>query len=223
MSAGRYIVENINRPLLYAVLILCVLGITYTTINYGYIAGAALAVAPVFILYLMQIIDKPIWGFITMFVMNYYVSGLSRYVKAISPGIFMDIILAVTVASLILQLFRTDSTYHWKQASNKLTFLAFIWFLYCLSELLNPEASPIGWLTAVRGIGLYFLVIVVITSIVLRKFKDLKTVLLIWAILSLTAVLKAFIQKTYGFDAAEMYWLYVGGGSKTHIIYSNLS
>jgi hypothetical protein len=78
VSAGRYIVENINRPLLYAVLILCVLGITYTTINYGYIAGAALAVAPVFILYLMQIIDKPIWGFITMFVMNYYVSGLSR-------------------------------------------------------------------------------------------------------------------------------------------------
>gem|GEM_PF-5614419 len=63
MNAGRYIVENLNRPLIYTLLIICVGAITYATINFGYIAGLGIAFAPVFVLYLMYIVDKPIWGF----------------------------------------------------------------------------------------------------------------------------------------------------------------
>ncbi|MDD2498318.1 MAG: O-antigen ligase family protein [Desulfitobacteriaceae bacterium] len=36
------------------------------------------------------------------------------------------------------------------------------------------------------------------------------------------AISKAFIQKYIGFDAAEHYWLYVMGGSSTHIIYTGV-
>ncbi|MDD2425953.1 MAG: hypothetical protein PHU00_08010, partial [Bacteroidales bacterium] len=75
MNAVRYIFENINRPLLYTLLILCVAGVTYITLNFGYLAGLGVAFAPLFVLYLIQILDKPIWGFVTMFIMNYYISG----------------------------------------------------------------------------------------------------------------------------------------------------
>lgn len=222
MNAGRYIFENINRPLLYGLLILSVAGITFITIKFGYLFGLAAALAPVFVLYLMQIVNKPIWGFITMFIMNYYISGASRYVKAISPGIFMDIILLLTLVSLALQFFRANSKYKWDRASNKLTLIVGVWVFYCLLQLLNPDSLVIAWFTAVRSVGLYMLVIVVITSVVLREFRELKMLIFIWAVLAITAVIKAFIQKVYGFDAAEMYWLYVEGGSKTHIIYSGI-
>lgn len=45
---------------------------------------------------------------------------------------------------------------------------------------------------------------------------------MVWAILTLTAVIKAIWQKYVGFDSAEKYWLYVLGGSTTHIIYSGI-
>jgi len=220
VNAGRYIVENLNRPLIYTLLIICVGAITYATINFGYIAGLGIAFAPVFVLYLMYIVDKPIWGFVTMFVINYYISGASRYVKVISPGIFMDLILLVTLVSLVFQFFKSNSKYKWRGSYNSLILIAFVWLFYCFLQLLNPEGLIVAWFTAVRSIGLYFFLLVLISSILLKEFKDLKMIIFIWGILAITAVIKAFIQKVYGFDAAEMYWLYVEGGARTHIIYS---
>ncbi|MDD2425874.1 MAG: O-antigen ligase family protein, partial [Bacteroidales bacterium] len=199
-----------------------VAGVTYITLNFGYLAGLGVAFAPLFVLYLIQILDKPIWGFVTLFIMNYYISGVSRYVKAISPGIFMDIILIITLISLFLQFFKSNSKYNFSSARNKLTLIAFVWVLYCTLQLLNPEGVIIAWLTAVRSIGIYFFVVIVISSVILKEFKDLKMIIFIWAILAITAVFKAFAQKMWGFDTAEMNWLYVDGAARTHIIYSGV-
>lgn len=222
MKIGKFIVENINKPLVYIFLILSVLSITFITIRYGFFFGLAISILPLIFIYFILIVNNPYWGFIAIFILNYYISGLSRYIPGISPGIYMDILIITTIISLILQSFRSDTTFHWSNAKNLLTLLAFIWFLYCTLQLLNPGASPIAWVTSVRGVGLYFIVIVLIASIVLRKFRNMKTFLMIWAILAFTAVLKAFIQKTYGFDFAEYRWLFVDGGMTTHIIYSGI-
>ncbi len=222
MDIGKFIVDNVNKPLVYAFLILSVYAITFITLRFGFVFGLAVSFAPLVILYLILIINNPYWGFFAIFILNYYVSGLSRYIKAISPGILMDVLLVVTIISLIFQVFKSDTKYHWERANNSLVVLAFIWFLYCVLELLNPGSSPIGWVTSVRGIGVYFLVIVVITSIIMKRYRDFKILLITWAILSLTAVLKALIQKYFGFDAWESRWLYLEGGMATHIIYSGV-
>lgn len=222
MNIGRYIAGNINRPLVYAILILSVLLITYVTLKFGFIIGLALAFTPMIVIYLIMILSNPFWGFVTIFIANYYLSGLSRYIRAMPEGIVMDIIVVVTIVSIFLQFFKQDTIYKWGSAANKLTLLAFIWFGYCILEMLNPGMSIVGWLTNVRGLAGYFFIMVVITTIIVRKYSYFKTILVIWALLSITAVLKALIQKIFGFDAAENYWLFVEGGRTTHIIYSGI-
>ena len=46
--------------------------------------------------------------------------------------------------------------------------------------------------------------------------------LAVWSVLTLIAVGKACMQKFFGFNAAENYWLFVLGGRSTHIIHSGV-
>lgn len=222
MDKFERIFGELNSILMYLSLIVLVLITTYITIFQGYYFGIAFSLAPIFIVLVVKFIDKPIWTFIILFISNYYISGISRYIPAVSPGIFMDGILILTVIVMIMQLIRKESEIKFKNAFNMLSFVAFIWFFYCCIQLLNPNlSSPVAWITNVRGIGVYFLLVTMITSTMLTKYSDLKKVMIAWAILSLTAVLKAVIQKYLGFDFAEARWLNEGGRT-THIIYSGV-
>ncbi len=105
---------------------------------------------------------------------------------------------------------------------NAITLISFIWLLYLIFEIFNPNmSSPLAWLTNVRGLGTYFILTAVVVSVLMRRYADMKKLLFVWAILCLTAVLKAQIQKTFGFDFAESRWL-AEGGRTTHIIYSGI-
>lgn len=222
MNFFKNTIDNLNKPFVYAVLLISVFGIVYITLNYGYVFGFAFALIPFVLLLFSLFVYNPYWSFFLIFFANYYLTGLSRYFTAIAPGIYMDIILVIAILSIILQFFKEGNSYKFSSAFHGLTLLSFIWMIYCIFQLLNPGASPVGWATTVRGIGIYFFIVVVITSIVMRKYKDIQTIFVIWAIFALTAVLKAFYQKTFGFDAAEKFWLYVEGASSTHIIYSGI-
>lgn len=68
----------------------------------------------------------------------------------------------------------------------------------------------------------YFFFIVVLTQLTMNEYKYLKYMLVIWSVLTLIAVGKACIQKFFGFNAAENYWLFVLGGRSTHIIHSGV-
>ncbi len=195
---------------------------TYLTIKMGYMYGIIFSLLPAAIVVFVTIIDKPAWTFSILFISNYYVSGLSRYITSISPGIFMDMILIITFIIIIFQLLRHKSEIKFRNAFNILTFLAFIWLAYCTLQLFNPNSSsPVAWFTNVRGIGVYFLAVTALTSILLVDYLDFIKILKVWAVLCLTAVLKALIQKYFGFDFAEQRWL-AEGGSTTHIIYSGI-
>lgn len=215
--------NNVNRALIYLSLVIWVLLIVYITTRFDFVFGAAASLLPILLLFFIAIVQNPYLGFAIFFIVNYLISGLSRYIKAIAPGITMDILLAVVIIALMLSSFKKGSGIKFSNAFNGLTLAALIWFLYCVFEIFNPYSSTIvAWFTSVRGIGMYFLIIVVIIAVVMRRYKDFKRLLVIWAILSLIAVLKAFLQKTIGFDFAESRWLYFEGGSATHIIYSSI-
>jgi len=204
-------------------LVIWVLLIVYITTRFGFVFGAAASLLPILLLFFIAIVQNPYLGFVIFFIVNYFISGLSRYFKAISPGITMDMVLAVVIIALLFSSFKKGSEVKFSNAFNGLTMAALVWFLYCVFEIFNPYSSTIiAWFTSVRGIGMYFLIIVVIIAVVMRRYKDFKRLLVIWAILSLLAVLKAIIQKTVGFDFAESRWLYVEGAASTHIIFSGI-
>ncbi len=223
----RGIIDNlfssINKALVFLALIFGVILVAYLTTRRSLVFGAGFAILPLLLLFFITIVRRPLWGYTIFFIINFFISGLSRYVKAIAPGISMDIVISVVFLALLVNSFRKDSEIKFSNSLNWLTMVSFIWFAYCFFEIFNPNSSTIiAWLTSVRGIGVYFFLVVAMSAIVLRKFKDLKRILFIWAILSLLAVLKAFLQKTVGFDFAESRWLYVEGAATTHIIYSGI-
>ena len=220
MSFINDIFNNLNKVIVYLFLVLWVLVIVYVTTRMGYVMGIAASLAPLMLLLFGALVQFPYWSFIFLFIANYLVMGFTRYVNVISPGIAIDVIIGLTFAVFFFNSYKNKSSIKLSNSFNTLTLLAFVWFVYCSLQVLNPNSSSIiAWLTGVRALGVYFIIIVFFTAIVMVKFKDLKNLLFLWAILSLMAVLKAFIQKTFGFDSVELRWLFVEGGSKTHVLY----
>ena len=220
MSIIKRVISYANSWLVYFVLVVWFLLFIFSSIKFGYVIGIAISIIPISIIIFASFVKNPFWAFIVVFIANFTLSGLSRYLKVISPGITMDLIIVITIVTLLLNLLSRNSALRFDNARNGLTFLAIIWFLYCLFQIFNPNSSSIiAWLTGVRSLGIYFVIIVFMTSIFLDNLKRIRQFLFLWAVLSLLAVLKAYIQKTYGFDSAELRFLFVEGGSNTHILY----
>ncbi|HBA99784.1 MAG TPA: hypothetical protein DCZ19_01750 [Porphyromonadaceae bacterium] len=146
--------------------------------------------------------------------------GLTRYIPALPAGIVVDGLLLLT---LFIILFRSrDGAIDWTAVRNPLTVMSGIWMIYCILLLFNPETTPSNWAAGIRGLAVYLFFFPLLTALLLNRHKQVKLFLLIWSVLTLLAVAKAFMQKYIGFDAAEKYWLYVMGGSSTHIIYTGV-
>jgi hypothetical protein len=218
----KNIYENSGTALVYLTALIITVFATVVNLKFGIIAGMGLFLLPAAFLIIAFFADKPFIAFLTLFTVNYLISGISRYVISIAPGIFMDMMLILTLVIVMLQLFKKENSLNFKNSKNALTFISFIWLLYCVFQVFNPNSSGmVAWATSVRGLGIYFFLIVLLTSIFVKGYKEVKTILILWALLSIFAVLKAIMQKTLGFDFAEQRWLDEGGRT-THIIYSGI-
>ena len=222
MGGFKNISSNPGAALVYIAVLLLTAFATIVNLKFGTVAGMAIYLLPATLLMLVFFIERPFMAFLTLFTINYLISGISRYIPALAPGIFMDMILLLVILIVILQLFRKEDSLNFKNSLHALTLLSFIWFAYCVFQVFNPNSSSIvAWATSVRGIGMYFFILVLLTSLFVTKYKHVRTILILWAILSIFAVLKAVMQKTFGFDFAEQRWLNEGGRT-THIIYSGI-
>ncbi len=212
--------DNINRRrIIYFAICCCALLSFYIIRRFGFVGGFAFAIAPIAIAAAIFSISSLYYSYIAIFIINYFLGGLSRYFPFIPSGIFLDAMLAYTLFLLLINII-FFKTVRLRSAFNLATIVSFIWMIFCLFQLLNIHGQDIAWLTSVRGIGFYFFIITFFCSLVYNKFTDFKRIMFILSILSLLAVVKALIQKFIGFDSAESRWLFVEGGRITHIIYT---
>lgn len=182
----------------------------------GLIGGLFIALLPSVVFGLYYFVGHSQQIYFVAFIANYIVMGITRYIPSIPGGVIMDALLIFILVSLLMK--STFQEVHWERAKNGLTFSALIWLLYCMMELLNTEvANRAAWISSIRGMCIYFLVIVMLVPVIFNRYKDLKKIVFIWSILILLAVLKSYIQKTNGFDPAEWRWLMERGGS-THLL-----
>lgn len=210
--------NNILRFAVYSLLLLGILVVLYLTLRRGMIYGLAVSLIPFALLYLFIVIGKPYWGLISIFIVNYFIMGITRYLPGFTGGIAMDAMIVVTILGIMAQ--SVNGKIEWKRAGNGLILVAAIWLVYCTLELINPEAfSKLAWTKTIRGVAVYFFVITVMSTLLFNKYKDLRKIMFIWSVLTLIAVLKALVQKYWGFDSAELRWLYSGGG-RTHLLFS---
>lgn len=214
---------SISKILQLVFLILSVSVILFAGLKIHWGLSLIIGIIPLIIASSLFIASSPYWIFISLFIFNYFIMGLTRYLPGLKGGVTMDLLILFIIASLIINKINPKTKYNWNRVNNPMTYSILIWVIYCFLELFNPESiSTKAWVGGLRGMAMYFLVIVVLTQIICKNYKQMKTIIFIWSILTLTALIKVYIQKNYGFDTGEKRWLYVDGGAITHIIYSGI-
>lgn len=212
---------SVPRLLIGALLAAGVVVLGYAFTRYGLAAGSAVAVIPAALCIVWVTLRNPAVAMLGMFVVNYFLMGLSRYVFDAPFGVILDAAIFYNVLLLTLHALLRNT--EWRRARTGLTAAATLWLVYCTLQLVNPETVSVqGWVMSFRSVALHFFLVVVLTQILLAEYKYLKYMLVIWSILTLIAVGKACMQKFLGFNAAENYWLFVMGARSTHIIRSGV-
>ncbi|WP_288330827.1 O-antigen ligase family protein [uncultured Alistipes sp.] len=196
--------------------------IAYAFTHYGLPAGAAVSMLPIGLCALWFSLRNPAVSMLGMLVLNYFIMYLGReFLHGVPVGLILDGAIFFNVAMVLMQ--ALVQRVEWRRAATGVTLASAIWMIYCVLELFNPQSiSPKGWTMAIRSLAFYFFLIVVLTQLTMARYKYLKAMLAVWSVLTLVAVLKALVQKYVGFNAAENYWLFVEGGSVTHIIYTGV-
>ncbi len=210
---------QLKRPasLLLIAIITIICG--YIVAVQGFVFGVIILLLP-FVGYLVvHIAVQPRIGFLFLIITGFFAIGLTRYIQGIPLGLSVDLILILII---VLVFFSGWKNLNWKPAWNDLTIVSALWYAYVMLELLNPEMlSNQAWFYAMRGIGFYQLLIVITAVMVFNKYRDLKTFLKLWMVLSLLGTLKGIMQLYFGPDAWEQEWL-DQGGAVTHMIFGNL-
>ncbi|MEG1864059.1 MAG: O-antigen ligase family protein [Alistipes sp.] len=212
---------SIPRVLLGGLLAASIALIAYVMTHYGVPAGMAIAILPLGLCLLWFSLSSMVVSMFLMFIVNFYIMALGRYVHNFPIGTLLDLVIFYNILLLTFQ--ALVHKIEWRNLGSGLTIASLIWLVYCSLELVNPETvSTKGWFINIRSVALYMFFITALTQLTLTKFKYLKYMLVILSVLTLTAVIKACIQKYFGFNAAENYWLFVDGGQTTHIIYTGI-
>jgi hypothetical protein len=207
------------KTLVYGILLASVFIIPILIIKFGIAYSLIYSLIPAVLIYLVVVMSNPYWGLVIIFIFNYFIMGITRYIP-IQGGIAIDMLIITTILGVVIQ--TINGKIHWIRIKSPLILLSGIWLLYCILELLNPEAvSQIAWATTIRGVAGYFVLISVLTMLLFDRFKDLKWIIFAWGVFTLLAVIKAFMQKTFGFDYAETKWLNEGAW-RQHIIFSGI-
>jgi cell division protein FtsW (lipid II flippase) len=210
----------LKKPVFFLALVILVSFLAYTTAKGGLVTAIGILLLPLILTYLSMIFMIPRTGLIGMYILNFIVLGLTRYIKGLPLGLSMDFHFVLIYLSLFfISFFRKIP---WENAKNDAVLLAVIWFGYSLFQLVNPEAvSRAAWFYVMRGASLYMLFILPLIFIIFNKYTDLGVLLRLWAIFSILAALKGLQQKFIGPDPWEQAWL-DEGGALTHILFGKL-
>nr|WP_315172271.1 O-antigen ligase family protein [uncultured Flavobacterium sp.] len=182
--------------------------------------GIGLLIALMFLVfYLYKLFTNPILGFYTAIGLNFLILGLTRYITGLPLGFAIDGVMILTFLAVIFSRFREKVD--WSPANKDITFFAGIWLLYCIFQLVNPEAQSVEAWIAGRGLGFYFFFFLVLTFLFIDTHKKLDMLLYVWGVFSIIATLNGMKQLFIGVDAAEQAWL-DAGANQTHVLFGKL-
>lgn len=188
---------------------------------------AALACAIPFGLILLGVfIQRPIVLFLILFVVNYGIMGIGRYIHIPLPiSVLMDGLFISTLLMFCIKLIRKRTDF--KQEIIPFILLYSVWVIYCLIQVFNNTVGMgidymvTPWFKDIRPMAFHALYIILIFTLLFNKNKHIKYFLYLWGIAIILATIKGYIQRNQGFDSAEMRWL-MSGAARTHFIHSGI-
>lgn len=184
----------------------------------GIVPALLFAGIPFVLVCLVLLFKEVNFTFYALFIVNYFIMGINRY-YSIKGGMIMTLLVLALFFLVLMQsiYMRLD----WNRSKNLVVALWGIWFIYCVGEAFNAYSLFEPWYIAFPQYALFPLIFVVIVPLLLRNYRHVRWLLIIWAILTLIASAKGYWQKNHGFDGTELNWLY-NEGKHTHLIYSGI-
>ena len=170
---------------------------------------------PFIIISVYGLVNKPIYLLYLIFTFNYFAMGIMRYKSIDGISVIFDALLVCNLILIVIHGLILKNI-EWKYCNNLMTWILIVWAIFCLLEVVNPTAVFDGWYLS-RLLMYGGLITSIIASLTVNEFKQVKALLLLYSIFTLLAVVKCYMQKTFGFDYAEQAWLEEGSKS-THII-----
>lgn len=212
--------EQLNAPWAHIVFIVSALLLSVFVWIGGLTAVAGLIFIPFALFFLNRLFTYPKIGVYSVIFMGFTANGLSKYISGIPFGLTIDGLLVMTYIAIFFRYFYRK--FDWSPAANSLTLMAVIWFSYSVFQLFNPEAqSKIAWFYAVRGVSLYFVLMIPLCLVLLNTNKELNFFFKFWGVFAILATLKGMMQLYIGVDPWEQKWLDAGAAS-THILWGKL-
>ncbi len=209
----------LRRPLPVLLLLAVQLALAYGIAANGLTVSFIGIGLPIVVSFVLAVLLYPQIGFYTVFIQAFVILGLSRYVPA-SWGLTVDGVLFLMYGALFFKSFKQDIP--WGKAKNELTLLAAVWYGYILFQIVNPEAaSREAWFYAMRGLGLYMLLIIPLVFIIFNQERHMRIFFIIWGVMSLLGTLKGAQQLILGPDPWEQAWL-DRGAAETHVLFGKL-
>jgi hypothetical protein len=91
-----------GERLFYFVLFLSLSIFTLVLLRFGWLFALIFSLLPFLVYLIIHFSEKPLYAFLGLFVVNYFVMGLTRYVTGLPGGILIDALLFVTLFLVIL-------------------------------------------------------------------------------------------------------------------------
>ena len=209
------------KALLYFLLIVGLVVLTYAIITQNLIMAAAITSCPLASIILIYGLQNPRFGYLLYATYAYYFMVIMRYSRKEGLSVGLDMLLFYMFISILFITIRKKSDIKVSNAINVLTVTYCIWILFILIQFINPGIHSEGITTGIRNWILGTFTLYIVSSLLLDSPKMLKRGLIVWGIFTITAFLKLLYQRYVGFDHAERIWL-INGGATTHILHSGI-
>ncbi|MBK8442000.1 MAG: O-antigen ligase family protein [Sphingobacteriales bacterium] len=136
---------------------------------------------------------------------SFFLLGVGKYIGDPPVGILLDTLILLLLVGLLLRLVLERD---WRFMKSWASLIILVWISYNVIEVINPTApSRLAWLYTVRRLAaivmMYYVAAYAFSG--LRQVRTIVVVLIVWAAL---AACYGIWQEIFGFNAAEMAWLY---------------
>lgn len=209
----------LSKGWIYILLLSCILFFYRLIFHNGIEIGLAFASIPIILCCLFFAMIRPYKAFYLLFIANYLLLIISRFIDiklGVSTLVFSLIMLIVVIMRSMYE------RVQWGKTEKAIYALWGIWTLYCVAQIFNPNNIQEAWNIYSSMYIIYPFICLILVPLSIKTIKGIEILLVIWVIFILIMGIKGYWQRNRGFTSAELYWLYVEGGARTHFIWSGI-
>ncbi|CAA6816528.1 MAG: O-antigen ligase domain-containing protein [uncultured Aureispira sp.] len=198
--------DTVYTPIIFIGLLLGIFILAQGILSDWRLLFIALFGLPISLFYLYKVFQNPRLGMWSVLTYCFFWSLMSRYLFAYTRlklpfGLGVDGLLFLT---LIAMIFSGGAKAKYGILQNKLILLTSLWYFFVFLQLFNPEAtSRVAWFYAMRSYGLYLLLSIILTYMLLNQKADLERFFLLFVGFSIFGAFYGAYQLNIGLNFAD--------------------